>query len=138
MVCEHEFIMLKRIAMLKMQIIFYSYVEEERYHQKLFPNIWELKWKVPTDFLGRYKTLGYVVYTEGVFGPLPLLVTVGGLRRALWWAQEVVRCLLSPTLILALRTLLRFPRSTRDFLFLFMMYAYHQGSNREWKAFLIT
>ena len=41
---------------LKMQIIFYSYIEEERYHQKLFLNIWELKWKVPTDFLGYYTT----------------------------------------------------------------------------------
>lgn len=49
MVCEHEFIMLKKITMLKMQVIFYSYLEEERYHQKLFPNVWELKWEVPTD-----------------------------------------------------------------------------------------
>lgn len=70
--------------MLKIQIIFYSCVEEERYHQKLFLNIWELKWKVPTDFLGYYTTRGYVIYIEGVLGSLSLLAMVGGLRRELW------------------------------------------------------
>lgn len=83
---------LKKITMLKMQIIFYSCIEEKRYHQKkLFLNIWELKWKVPTDFLGYYTTWGCVVYTEGVLGPLPLLAMLGDPGENSGECKEVVR-----------------------------------------------